>query len=1106
MSTRTLGLDLGPNSIGWALIEEDEDHPENSRIVDMGVRIFPEGVDNFDTAKEFSRNEQRRIARGMRRQTKRRARRMRYLKDALIESGLFSADAAEQTKLYACDPYELRSRALSEKLAPHEIGRLLLHLSHRRGFLSNRKKDRGDKEVQGMLAEINELGKEMEQAGASTLGDLLHKKASALKHKSRSENDHVRNRHTERAMYETEFDAIWTAQQPHHPKLLTEQLKYGSCGKQNYPCKPRTLPAGQSLREAFGLHGLIFFQRKMYWPKSAIGLCEYESRQLRCPRADRRAQRFRLLQEVNNLRFLDLAASRYDREEIPLSDEQRTLLVAKLSERESMTFDQIRKALGFLESIRFNLERGKRSKLQGHLVDYRIAKEVGKTWHERSDEQKDEIVRALIDNERDDDAIVRRAVNQWSMTAEEADDLLGVDLPSGYLHVSLKAINKLLPFLDQGMILQGDSDPEASALHAADYLRRDELRRRIFDRLPDPKLAKDCPIGDLPNPVVRRTLVEVRKVINAILGKYDKPDHIHVEMGRDVKTRPKKGTEAYWKYKEHIDDMRRREADRDDAAKKLRENNVPVNRDTILRYLLWQQQRLECIYTGEPISFTQLFSSSGGIDVDHILPYSRCLDDSQMNKVVCYRHANADKANHTPYEWLGELDDPTRFERMCQQASALMKAGLMPYGKYRRFSQRELKLDDFIERQLNDMRYISKATAEYLRCLMEKDHHVLGLKGQLTAELRHQWGLDTLLEELPDSPAWREKAKLRPGQKNRADHRHHAVDALVIALTNRKRLQELSRIRQAGGTDMTGEILPDPWDNFRDEAIERVKQINVSHRAERKVGGALHEETLYRPARKAGEWVVRKAVETLSPSEIGRIRDGRIRQIVTQRLKERGIEFGRGKKVDAKLWKQALTGLSMPSGVPIKKVRITKPDKTVEEIRHDSDNPAFVKPGSTHHLCIFEWEENGDIKREPVFVTMLKATNRLKDQRKELAKERERLSKEGLSQREQKEELKLIQADIANRLPVIERIHPDHPDAKFVMSLSRGELVQTDLDDGERLLVFRTAASTSGQMWFTEHTDARRSTDAKKHSASASTLKARKVTIDPLGRVRWAND
>jgi CRISPR-associated endonuclease Csn1 len=823
------------------------------------------------------------------------------------------------------------------------------------------------------------------------------------------------------------------------------------------------------LLQAFGLHGLVFLQRTMYWPKSVVGECELERNQKRCPVADRRFQRFRMLQEVNNLRYID--QQQKPPQELPLSADQRTLLLDKLARREEMTFDQIRKALGFLESVQFNLERGKRSKLKGQTVDVQLAKAMGKAWHDRPDEQKDAVVRVLANPALDERVFVERATREWEFSPEEAEALLEVDLPSGYGSLSLMAINKLLPHLEKGLPFQAQNNPERSALHAAGYLRRDELRRRLFERLPDPKRTRDCPVADLPNPVVRRALTELRKVVNAVIREYGRPDHVHLEMGRDLKTRPKPGTKGYRKYQEQLERNSYREKLREQAVEKLRENQIAVSRDNIIRYLLWQEQNETCVYSGNPISIRQLFGQD--IDVDHILPRSRTLDDSQMNKVVCFRQTSAalgnhDKGNRTPNEWLADAH-PKAYAAVCQRAKKL------PYPKYRRFLQKELELDDFIARQLNDSRYIARLAGEYLRCLFEKDHQVLGLKGQLTAELRHQWGLDTILAELPDSPAWREQSRLRPGEKNRADHRHHAVDAVVIAMTNRSRLQKLARMCEAGGVRRTGEILEDPRPNFRDDISDAVARLRVSRRVERKIAGALHEETLYGKVKdKPGEWVVRKPLESLSPAEVERIRDDAIRKIVLDRLREHGIDVGRGKSASPKQWKAAVADLRMPSGVPIKKLRVLKHDLTIRPIR-SGENTAYVKPGSTHHLCIFEWEERGKKKREPVFVAMLEAIRRVK------AGE-----------------------------PLIQRDHPERPDAKFVMSLGRGELVLADWDGEEKLLVYRTAASTQGQIYFVEHCDARKDKDAKKYVATANSLigarKARKVTVDPLGRVRWAGD
>ena len=1069
MDKLTLGLDLGPNSIGWALVRENAEVNSSikSELIDLGVRVFPEGVDSFDTSKEKSRNEDRRIARGMRRQTRRRVVRRRKLVEALTASGLWPTESQAREFLYQKDPWQLREKGLHECLEPYEFGRVLLHLNQRRGFLSNRKKDRDDKEAQGMLAEINENEQKRQKEGYETIGAYLANKYSELSHTDRQDDDHVRNRHLSRKQFYQEFDALWRVQAKYYPDLLTDKLRWGTIGvleeeKAIAPHKP--IPKhdprrkGKTDLEAFGLHGLIFFQRPMYWPKSVVGFCELEPKLRRCPRADRHAERFRLLQELNNLRFADPDA----KEELPLSAEQRILLLEYLATREKASFDQIRKKLGFLESIKFNLERGKRSSIKGMQLDWLFAKHLGKSWHEREEISKDAILELLRENQSEDDRVIELLINEHGFTLEQAEAALDIDLPVGYVSLSRQAIDKLLPHLEKGLVYQSVNDPEVSALHAAGYLRRDELQRRLFDFLPGPERLnpRDCKLGDLPNPVVKRALVEIRKVVNAIIREYGKPNEIHVEMARSLRMGLKQRLEYNGRTRE-------REKQREEAAKAIRNAGVKVRREGILRYLLWQEQAHECIYSGKAISQEQLFG--GSVDIDHILPYSRSLDDSQVNKVLCHREYNQDKGQKTPYEWLAS-DDSTKYEQVVQRAGALLKKGLLPYSKYRRFIQKEIALDSFIARQLNDTGYIARVTVEYLQLLFDKPSQVLGLKGQLTAELRWQWGLDTILAELPDSPAWQEQSKLKSGEKNRADHRHHAIDALVVALTNRSRLQELSRNIKRGGAKQHGEILMEPWENFRKSVSDRVAMLNVSHRVERKVRGALHDETLYGPTPDPDVWVLRKPVNELSASEVERIRDPAIRRIVIETLQAAGIEVGRGKKPNAKQMQSALANLTMPSGVPIKRVRLTKPEKTIAPLRSiDSENQAYVKPGSTHHLCIFEYEEKGKFKREAVFVTMLEATQRIK---------------EGLD--------------------IISRVHPTRPDARFIMSLSSRELVLADINGTQHLLVYVTAVP--GQIRLVNHTDARPSKNRKLFRMSPNQFNAQKITVDPLGRIRWAND
>jgi CRISPR-associated endonuclease Csn1 len=799
-------------------------------------------------------------------------------------------------------------------------------------------------------------------------------------------------------MYLKEFDSLWSAQVPHHADLLTDDIRQKA-------------------------HHLIFYQRPIRIPKSLIGTCELETNRRRCPRADRRAQKFRMLVEVNNLLLID----QWGEERPPTPGERRKLL-DYLGSAKSRSFDDIRKHLELGDAAVFNLERAGRKTLWGMPTDKAMSHKdrFGKEWDGFDEEKKNRIVRSLIDE--DEKVVLERAQSQWGLKEEQANALLDADMPEGYMSFSREAIAKLLPHLEKGMPLM-TADDRPCAITAAGYLRPDQRPVKRLDRLPQPP--------DVPNPIVRQALHEVHKVVNATIREYGRPDRIHIELAREVKG----SLEDRKRYTYRIRD---REAQRDNAADAIRASGVKPSREAIDRYLLWREQKETCIYTGNQISLTQLLR--GEADVDHILPKPRSLDDSMMNKVVCFRQANGEKGGQTPYEWLA-MRDPERYAAIC------LRARKLPYGKYRKFLQKEVKLDDFIHRQLNDTAYISRAVRQYLLPLVENPHaDIFCTKGQLTAELRRGWGLNNVLRD--------DGLNL----KSREDHRHHAVDAIVIALTDRSRLQRLAAERAC----------PPPRDHFFQEVQDVINSINVSHRVRRKIAGKLHEETIYGKTPEPGVFAYRKPLASLTLNEVENIRDEEVRKKVLARLKEFGITAGRKKKgqdspsgIPAETWKKPLW-MNEEKQIPIFKVRLTKPEKTILPIRGGA---AWVKPGSTHHLCLFELP-NG--KHAAVFVTMLQAARRA-----------------------------------AKGETIINRTHPDHPDATFIMSLSKGEMVLVKIEGKARILQYDTAASTTQQMKFTDPTDARPSAEkdiSRYYPSTFDKLEPRKIAIDPLGRIRWAND
>ncbi len=1043
---KVLGLDVGSSSVGGALIDLDDCVVERAF-----ARVFPEGVDRDQQGGEQSKSQTRRTARGMRRQISRRVRRKQLLRQALQQVGLLPNSADELTAVLAANPYHLRQKGVSEKLEQHELGRVLFHLATRRGFLSNRKPDKA-RDTKGMLEEIGELQQRLEDR-EETLGQFLSSKLKQHDHSAEDHSRPVRGRHTQRSMYEAEFEAIWNKQRDFYPKVLTDQLKYGRTGKQEFPTKPSGRRRGLSLVDRFGLHGLIFFQRSMYWPKSMIGRCELEPKKKRCPKANRLAQLFRILQEVNNLKVLDAKVSDADGQR-PLSSEERATIVAALLSTRQQTFSALRKKLKFTENMTFNTERGGCDKLKGHETDAILSGKngVGKRWKELDEVIKDQIVDVCLHETREDVAIQR--LMEFRLTEDEAERAAAVHLPDGHVHFCRDAIERLIPHLQDGKFLMAE-DESNSALHAAGYLRPDE---RVIDEqefLPPPP--------EVPNPIVRQALFEVRKVVNAIIREHGKPDAIHIELAREAK-------KSFDERQEIRFDNIRRQKKREAIADRLREEyGIKPTRNNVNRYLLWQDQEGDCLYCGNKISQAQLFN--GDADIDHILPRWRSLDDSLGNKVVAHRSCNQDKKDRTPREWL-EASDRPRYEQMLQLAKKL------DYGKRQRLQQMDIQLENFVERQLRDTTYISRCVKQYLECLGKP---VVCPRGNMTADLRHWWGLNNILD------------KTQRGRKNRNDHRHHAVDAIVVALTDQARLFALANAK--------GENMPAPWPGFSQAARMAVLGINVSHKVQRQLRGALHEATIYGPTQKNGDtteeerpwakgwvedestYVRRKPVTEINNAKhLAKVRDKAIREALAQHLIEQDVDPWGKKAYPSQAFKsnedpEKDNTPRMQSGVPIKKVRMLEESETFRAVSKDRPGQS-TKPGNNHHIVYWARGEGVKERWSADVVTMWDAARRARS---------------------------------GTATPTIDRTPPKEG-MRFVMSLSIGEMFEMVGDDGEiGLFVVRKIDQRSKRLYFKRHNDARSAGEVEKDNLYCSPKKmlersTRKVTIDPLGRIRWAND
>jgi CRISPR-associated endonuclease Csn1 len=1020
-----LGLDIGAASIGWALLD-----PAAQKIIASGVRVFPEGVARDTSGAEQSRNQQRRLARQQRRQFRRRAARLRRVRGILGDAGLLWAS---QEQLERADPYALRAKALDAPLAPWELGVVLFHLAQRRGFRGSRAGNADGKDGP-VYEDISALKQEILSSQSRTLGEHFHKLRGHAARKGLAE-PRVRGRHTTRAMYEAEFAAIVDAQTPHHAGTLTPDLR-------------------ERLRDA------LFFQRRLKPTDELIGHCELDPAARRCAVAHRAAQRFRIAQEVTNLRVIAP-----DGQESELTSEQAARVRSALAGSEKQTFEQLRKLLGFSEQHRFNLEQGKRTTLYGNRTDAKLrSKSVfGAAWQELAEDEKDRIVELLL-REDDLETLERYAREVRGLSSEQAHAFARVELQPGFLSYSVGVIRKLTPHLERGALLR-HKDRARSAIHLAGFTPIDEIPVQTFDRLPHPPT-------DIRNPLVLAALHQVRRVVNAIVHEYGKPGAIHIELAREIQG----GIEQR---RERTIAMRKRERERDDAAELIRTNcpGVRVTRDAIDRYLLWRDMKETCPYSGKTIPLAGLFGPD--VEVDHILPYSRSLDDSFANKTVCYRDANRDKGQRTPFEWLG--GDDGRFEAMIQRVRHLGAWGQR--SKARKFTQQTCELEDFIARQLSDTAYICRQTAAFMRHL---GVDVVCVKGQSTADLRERWGLNSVLRD--------DGLNL----KNRDDFRHHAVDAIVVALTDRSRLQALATFdpasqrrekrlavrEQAAQIDkQTGELFASaqPWTHFREQVEASVNAINVSHRPQRRVRGALHEDTYYGKTSEPGVYTSRKPLAGLKPGEVERIRDEGIRKAIVLRAQARGRALDDAKEFPKDFWNEPLFQVRRKPGtprardewetthIPVRSVTVAKRDSTIQAL---GATGLHVKPGSNHHVCIFEYrDDKGKVRRDAVWCSLLEAVRRLQ-----------------------------------HREPVVRRMHTSIREATFLMSLCPGDLLQLEHAGVTQIVKFVTGSSTTNQLRFAYTRDGRARGDQLPLSKNPGTLNARKVTVDLLGRVRWAGD
>jgi len=820
-------------------------------------------------------------------------RRRKAVLRTLIEFGLLPDSTSARKALMAetndrrageiaADVYTLRARALDERLPLAHVGRALFHLNQRRGFKSNRKTDRAANDQGKIAAGISKLGTAIDAAGARTLGEFLHKEKLAgrwvrvrphrMPSKIEGKEEDGYGFYPERSFLQKEFDAIWNAQAHYYPDILTDERREH-------------------------LATVIFHQRPLKRPK--VGKCSFHSDEFRLPRAHPLFQEFRLYKEVN-----ELALIYPDQHSEKLTREQRDLLVHMLRTTRKTRFSAMRaKILKKQGGIRLNKESDSRLDMKGDEVWAELAdkKRFGARWNSFSHGQQWEIVDKLRETE-DPLALAAWLGDTFGLEPEKVDAISSARLPEGYGRLGATALSEIVEELKADVIPEAEAAKRAGYDHVmlgrgdeVDELPRYQeiLARRIPPGTDEPSDPYDVRKGRITNPTVHTGLNQLRRVVNALMKRYGKPEQIAVELARELKLNDEQKQEINREIAKNTRAAERR-------SEKLQELGQPDNGYNRLLLKLWEELdpveplNRKCIYTGKPISIGILFSSE--VDVDHILPWSQTLDDSQANRILCLREANRAKGNHAPADvpqWQGHYD------------AILERAARLPQNKRWRFGRDAMKKfkDDegFLARQLTDTQYLSRLAHEYLGALypdeepdahgeLRRRNHVRVIPGRMTEMLRRHWGLNSIISD--------------HNGKNRSDHRHHAIDAAVVGVTTRSLLQRIATIaggREALALEETIGGIEPPWPGFRDDLKVMMDRITVSHKPDHgtlpkrgepgRTAGQLHNDTAYgfvydivdgdrvqRFEKGVPVVVRRKNFLTLSEKDIPTIRDPLLRE------------------------------------------------------------------------------------------------------------------------------------------------------------------------------------------------------------------------------------
>lgn len=1111
---KILGLDLGSSSIGWAFVHT---YNEGSRpeIIDMGVRLIPLTVDEkteFDAGNAISKHAKRTLKRTIRKGYDRYQARRADLRRELAQINMLPDDNlllfTDSLSLYA-----LRARGVKERLALPEIGRVLCLLNQKRGYKSLRGTEgesEDGKKVTDYEQEINDRYAEIKTRGI-TIGQLFYEKLQLDRFARLKQLVFPRHAYVE------EYNAIMKRQQGFYPDIITDEVI-------------------ERLRD-----NIIYYQRPLKSKKGLVSVCEFvgkrqvnpETGKLQwigpkvAPRSSPLSEVCRIWESINNIRIEDRNGKKRE-----ISIEEKQKLFAALNTTELLKEKAIFKLLGIKEKEFTTDELTHENGILGNATRCKLSKAFGAhdvydKWlrfdiktQDRLNKETGEIAKQIdpgfereplyqlwhvLYSVKEREILLPKLMDKFGFDEDTAKRLMRIDFTrQGFANKSARAMRLILPALWDGKVY-------SEAMAVAGLSHSDSRTKEQAAAVPAIEKLNLLEKNSLRQPVVEKVLNQLVNVVNAILldPAMGKPDEIRIELARELKQSKEERNRTY------TNNSKKNRENRD-IIKKLEEHGIKGSRKNIERYRLWREFNELSVYgpydPERKIGFAQAFD--GSHDIDHIIPQSRLFDDSFSNKVFCSRKQNQDKGNQTAFDYMHSRGEEA-FNAYLAKVDELYKSKNISRTKRDRLlMSADAVPQDFINRQLNETRYIVRKAKEILAPLLpEKEHNIISTSGSVTAFLRHEWGWDDILVDLnydkypedqksnePDEQG-RKKKKIENWSK-RDDHRHHAIDALAIAFTDTAVIQRMNSLNQIlrEGTSQNENLRAyaqkiKPFDPRH--VGDSISRILISLKSGKKVAsksknkangqvtyaprGPLSEESVYGSILINGikEYVIKyKLGMDFKHADLDYIIDQGVRKIIEKRL----ADYGNDPKLAFRNLDDNPVWFNEKHKIPIKTIRMRTNLKVVEPVSYDTSGrpTGFVKPGNNHHIALYE---NTKGKRTEKVITFWEAVVR------------------------KKQGVPVIDKDTKDGNTFLTSMQQNE---MFIFNMTKSE-IQAAIDNGNYGLLsknlFRVRKLTSGSYWFNHHleTEPRESLADKKAGrciqASASSMTGIKVRINHLGKI-----